>query len=254
MILLETKGLTKRFGQLTAVQQVDLQVRAGDRHAIIGANGAGKTSLFHLITGRLPPTAGSVHFRGREITHLAPYAIARMGLARSFQITNIFARLSVRENIRLAVQARHRHWTIWSGRAIMAGTADRAMALLDRLNLKRAADDIAGTLSYGDQRRLEIGLALATDPVLILLDEPTAGMSQAASHEIVDLLRQIPRNITLLLIEHDIDVVLRLSDRITVLHRGEVLAEGTPKDVEADPRVQAAYFGAPLDFGSEASE
>jgi len=242
--LLEVRGLTKRFGHLTAVRHVDLDVAAGERHAIIGSNGAGKTSLFHMITGRLRPTMGNVHFRDTEITALAPHHIARMGLARSFQVTNIFPHLSVRENLRLGIQAQHRHQRAWwSDRSIMSDTAERATHLLGRLNLLVAADAVAGTLSYGDQRRLEIGLALALDPVLILLDEPTAGMSLAATHEIVDLLRQIPREVTILLIEHDIDVVLKLSDRVTVMHQGEVLAQGTPNQVERNPRVQDAYFG-----------
>jgi branched-chain amino acid transport system ATP-binding protein len=167
-----------------------------------------------------------------------------MGLARSFQITNIFPHLSVRENLRLGIQAQHWHQRAWwPDRSIMSDTAERAMHLLGRLNLLVAADAVAGTLSYGDQRRLEIGLALALNPVLILLDEPTAGMSLAATHEIVDLLRQIPREVTILLIEHDIDVVLKLSDRVTVMHQGEVLAQGTPNEVERNARVQDAYFG-----------
>lgn len=244
MSLLEVRGLTKRFGHLTAVRNLDLDVAAGERHSIIGSNGAGKTSLFHMITGRLRPTMGNVYFRDTEITGLAPHHIARMGLARSFQITNIFPHLSVRENLRLGIQAQHWHQRAWwPDRSIMSDTAERAMHLLGRLNLLVAADAVAGTFSYGDQRRLEIGLALALDPVLILLDEPTAGMSLAATHEIVDLLRQIPREVTILLIEHDIDVVLKLSDRVTVMHQGEVLAQGTPNEVERNARVQDAYFG-----------
>ena len=242
--LLDVRGLTKRFGQLTAVRHLDLDVAAGERHAIIGSNGAGKTSLFHMITGRLRPTMGNVHFRDTEITALAPHHIARMGLARSFQITNIFPHLSVRENLRLGIQAQHRYQRAWwSHRSIMSDTAERATHLLGRLNLLVAADAVAGNSPYGDQRRLEIGLALALDPVLILLDEPTAGMSLAATDEIVDLLRQIPREVTILLIEHDIDVVLKLSDRVTVMHQGEVLAQGTPNEVERNARVQDAYFG-----------
>ena len=254
MSLLEIRGLTKEFGHLTAVRQVNLAISAGERHAIIGSNGAGKTSLFHMITGRLRPTLGSVHFRGIEITALPPHRIARMGLARSFQITNIFPHLSVRENLRLGFQAQRRRRHAWeTGRTILAETAERAADLLDRLNLSVVADAVSGTLSYGDQRRLEIGLALAVDPVLILLDEPTAGMSLAATHEIVNLLRQISRQVTLLLIEHDIDVVLKLSDRITVMHQGEILAQGTPAEVERNPRVQDAYFGSAIGLAAETS-
>jgi branched-chain amino acid transport system ATP-binding protein len=177
-----------------------------------------------------------------------------MGLARSFQITNIFPHLSVRENLRLGFQAQRRRRHAWeTGRTILAETAERAADLLDRLNLSVVADAVSGTLSYGDQRRLEIGLALAVDPVLILLDEPTAGMSLAATHEIVNLLRQISRQVTLLLIEHDIDVVLKLSDRITVMHQGEILAQGTPAEVERNPRVQDAYFGSAIGLAAETS-
>jgi branched-chain amino acid transport system ATP-binding protein len=242
--LLEIQDLTKRFGHLTAVRNLNLTIPAGERHAIIGSNGAGKTSLFDMISGRLRPTLGSVRFRNMEITTLPPHSIARMGLARSFQIANIFPHLSVRENLRLGVQARRRRRHIWeTGRSILVETAERAAELLDRVHLSHVADLTSATLSYGDQRRLEIGLALSLDPMLILLDEPTAGTSLAASHEIVDLLRQIPRAVTLVLIEHDIDVVLRLSDRVTVMHRGEILAQGKPKEVECNPRVQQAYFG-----------
>ena len=245
MNLLEITGLTKQFGQLAAVRDVDLQIAAGERHAIIGANGAGKTSLFHLITGRLQPTAGNIHFRGADITGLAPHRIVRMGLARSFQVTNIFPRLSVRENLRLGIQARcGQRWR--SARAIMAATQEQASELLKRINLSSVEDNIAGTLSYGDQRRLEIGLALASDPVLVLLDEPTAGMSLAASQEIVALLQETPRAITIVLIEHDIDVVLRFCDRVTVMHQGTILAQGKPREVESDARVQQAYFGEAL--------
>jgi branched-chain amino acid transport system ATP-binding protein len=250
MTLLETRGLTKRFGRLTAVRQMDWRVEPGERHAIIGPNGAGKTTLFHIITGRLRPSAGNVQFQGVDITGLAPHKIALSGLARSFQITNIFMQLSVHENIRLAIQARHvRRGVWWGGRNVVAQTADRAMTLLEQLNLASAADALAGTLSYGDQRRLEIGLALATNPVLILLDEPTAGMSRGEAHEVVDFLQQVPREITIVLIEHDIDVVFRLSDRVTVMHLGAMLAQGTPREVERDERVREAYFGGEVGLG-----
>lgn len=242
--MLIVRGLTKRFGGLTAVDGASLDVDEGAIVGLIGPNGAGKTSLFHLITGRLKPSAGSVRFRDAEIAGLAPHKIARLGLARSFQITNIFAHLPVQENVRLAIQARHlRRGIWWAGRSVVAETNERAGALLARLNLNALAGALAGTLSYGDQRRLEIGLALATDPVLVLLDEPTAGMSRAESHEIVELLSQIPREVTLLLIEHDIDVVFRLSDRVTVMHRGEILAQGSPMEIERNALVQEAYFG-----------
>ncbi len=254
MNLLETRGLTKQFGRLTAVREVDLGVAAGERHALIGPNGAGKTTLFHLVTGRLRPSAGTVHFQDADITGFAPHQIGLLGLARSFQITNIFARLSVRENMRLAVQAQHGHRGMWwGGRSVIAETTDRAMTLLEQLNLTAAADASADTLSYGDQRRLEIGLAIAANPVLLLLDEPTAGMSRGEAHEIVDFLHRIPRDVTILLIEHDIDVVFRLSDRVTVMHLGAILAQGTPDDVQRDDRVREAYFGGEVDAAGRGS-
>lgn len=242
-MLLQTHHLTKRYGELTIVNDVELQVHSGQRHAIIGANGAGKSSLFHLISGRLQPSSGRVEFQGQDITGLPPHLIVRRGLARSFQITNVFGDLTARENLRLSFQARHAYSSIWSARAILHDSAEKAAGMIENLNLVRVADQIAGTLSYGDQRRLEIGLALAAEPALLLLDEPVAGMSQAASHEIVALLHRIPRHITLLLIEHDLDIVLKLSDHITVLHRGEVIADGTPEAIQENARVQTAYLG-----------
>jgi branched-chain amino acid transport system ATP-binding protein len=243
MMLLETKGLTKRYGELAIVDQVNLSVTAGTRHSIIGANGAGKSSLFHLVTGRLKPTSGYIFFNGEDITGRSAHDVVKRGLARSFQITNIFFALSARENLRLAFQAAYAYNSIWSSQAIMRASAEKGQSLIESLGLKAVADQIAGTLSYGDQRRLEIGLALAAEPKLLLLDEPMAGMSQAAAHEMLVFLRAIPRNITLLVIEHDLDVVLQLSDRITVLHRGQILAEGDPAEIQNDKRVQEAYLG-----------
>jgi branched-chain amino acid transport system ATP-binding protein len=246
MMILQTKGLTKRYGELTIVDRVDLNVTAGTRHAIIGANGAGKSSLFHLITGRLNPTSGNVLFNGEDITGRSAHKVVKCGLSRSFQITNIFVELTARENLRLAFQAAYAYTSIWSGLKIMRASAEKAQALIESLRLHSVADQIAGTLSYGDQRRLEIGLALAAEPKLLLLDEPMAGMSQSAANEMLALLRAIPRSITLLLIEHDLDMVLKLSDHITVLHRGQVLAEGGPAEIQNDSRVQEAYLGKPI--------
>jgi branched-chain amino acid transport system ATP-binding protein len=246
MSILTLRDLTKRFGYVTAVSSVDLDVTEGERHAVIGSNGAGKTSLFHIISGRLKPTSGSVRFRNAEITGLAPHRIVRMGLARSFQITNVFPRLSVRENLRLSVQARHPHRSAF-GRSTMIETTERADELLEGLHLSAVGNVAAEALSYGDQRRLEIGLAVALDPILLMLDEPTAGMSLSASEEIVELLRQIPRSISILLIEHDVDVVLKLADIVTVMHHGQVIARGTPREVQSDARVQEAYFGGELE-------
>jgi branched-chain amino acid transport system ATP-binding protein len=251
MSLLTLSKLTKRFGHFTAVSSVDLEISEGERHAVIGSNGAGKSSLFHLISGRLKPTSGSVRFRDREIGGLQPHQVVRMGLARSFQITNIFPHLSVLENLRLSVQARRSHLSIF-GRSIILETTERATQLLKLLQLSAVGNVAAETLSYGDQRRLEIGIALALDPILLLLDEPTAGMSLSASKEIVELLHQIPRKVSILLIEHDVDVVLKLADNVTVMHHGEVIARGTPNEVQNDLRVQDAYFGGPLEASGTA--
>ena len=252
MTILEVQALTKQFGHLTAVADMSLRVSPGERHAIIGPNGAGKTTLFHLISGRLKPESGSIFFQGNNITGKDPHQIARLQLARSFQITNLFAKLSVLENVRLAVQARHivRRFPP-SGKSVVAETADMAWQYLDDINLASMAEMPAGTLSYGDQRKLEIGLTLAMDPVLILLDEPTAGMSRAETHQITDLLRDIPKSVTLVLIEHDFDVVFSLSDRITVMHNGRLLAEGSPTEIESNRAVQDAYFGSAMAAGTK---
>ena len=244
MTLLEIRGLTKRFGHLTAVDNLILQVNAGERRAVIGPNGAGKTTLFHIVSGRFKPDEGDILFQGAQISGLSPYQIARLGIARSFQITNIFPELSVLENIRLAIQARGTHAAAGpKHRTRISETAARAGELLDRLGLATFAHQPAGRLSYGDQRRVEIGLTLAMDPTLILLDEPTAGMSRGEAQEIVALLEAISRDVTIILIEHDIDIVFKLSDRITVMAAGRVLADGSPSEIEQNDRVQEAYFG-----------
>lgn len=244
MTLLEIRNLSKRFGSLTAVDDLSLEVQAGERRAVIGPNGAGKTTLFHIVSGRFKPDDGDILFRGTVISGLKPHKIARLGMARSFQITNIFAELSVLENVRLAIQARDLQEAAGSRkRSRIADTVERAIAHLERLGLSSLSNARAGTLSYGDQRRIEIGLTLAMDPSLVLLDEPTAGMSRGQAQEIVELLKAIPRDVTIVLIEHDIDIVFKLSDRITVMTAGRVLAEGTPPEIERNKIVQEAYFG-----------
>ncbi len=244
MTLLEIRGLTKRFGSLAAVDNLTLEVPSGERRALIGPNGAGKTTLFHIVSGRLRPDSGNIRFRGSDITQLPPHKIAHLGMARSFQITNIFSNLSVLENVRLAIQAQRARTGFWPHRrTLIADTAVRAEALLERLSLESMSGEPAGSLSYGDQRRVEIGLTLAMDPTLVLLDEPTAGMSRAEAQEIVALLETIPRDVTILLIEHDFDVVFKLSDRITVMAAGRVLADGSPSEIERNERVQEVYFG-----------
>jgi branched-chain amino acid transport system ATP-binding protein len=243
-VALALEGVRRTFGALTAVNGVTLAVAPRERRAIIGPNGAGKTTLFNLITGHLAPSGGRILFEGAPIGALPPHAVARRGISRSFQRTNVFPRLPVQENLRLAAAATGR------GSYDLVGSIDRLWVPLERaraaaeaVGLTDRLDAPAGTLSYGEQRQLEIGIALATRPKLLLLDEPTAGMSPEETHRMTGLLAGLPRDITLLIIEHDMDVVFSLADRITVLHFGEVLAEGTATEVRSDPRVYEVYLG-----------
>jgi branched-chain amino acid transport system ATP-binding protein len=246
--VLETRGLTKRFGELAAVDDVSLAVERGEFRSIIGPNGAGKTTLFNLVSGALAPTDGRVVFDGANVTDLPPHERVRRGMGRSFQITTLFGGLSVRENVRLAAQS-----TVNRGFSARAAylrptgafpeVAERTDRVLERVGLAARADEPAAALAYGDQRRLELGVVLATDPALVLLDEPTAGMSADETRETMALIDDVLADRTLLLIEHDIDLVMAVSDRVTVLHRGRVLAEGTPDEVADDEDVRAAYLG-----------
>jgi branched-chain amino acid transport system ATP-binding protein len=243
--LLAIEGLTRSFGALSAVSGISLGMAARERLAIIGPNGAGKTTLFNLITGHLAPSAGRILFDGALITGLPPHAVARRGISRSFQRTSLFPHLSVRENLRLAAAADGRGSYNLFGRVERqraplekADEIVRAIGLADRLR------EPAGVLSYGEQRQLEVGVALATAPKLLLLDEPTAGMSPEETERMTRLLEGLPREIGLLIIEHDMDVISSLADRVLVLHYGEVLAEGTFDEVKADPRVYEVYLGS----------
>ncbi|ELZ02477.1 ABC transporter ATP-binding protein [Natrialba asiatica] len=246
--LLQTENLVKRFGQFTATDRVDLTIERGEFRSVIGPNGAGKTTLFNLITGALPVTAGAIYFDGADITALSPSARVRRGIGRSFQISNVFGGLTVRENVRLAIQsvARDEYTAVES---LFKPTDrydelnDRTEAILDRIGLAHVAAEQANALAYGDKRRLEIGVVLATDPELVLFDEPTAGMSVEETRETIDLLEAVLVDQTLLLIEHDIELVMELSDRITVLNGGQILAEGTPAEIAANQDVQNAYLG-----------
>jgi branched-chain amino acid transport system ATP-binding protein len=238
-------GLCRSFGALTAVNGVTLEVAPRERRAIIGPNGAGKTTLFNLITGHLTPTTGRILFEGAPVAGLPPHAVARRGISRSFQRTNVFPRLPVRENLRLAAAARDRgSYDLLGSVGRRRVPLERARGAAEAVGLTDRFDAPAVTLSYGEQRQLEIGIALATDPKLLLLDEPTAGMSPEETHRMTSLLGGLPREITLLIIEHDMDVVFTLADRITVLHYGEILAEGTADEVRADPRVYEVYLGS----------
>jgi branched-chain amino acid transport system ATP-binding protein len=247
-VALETEGLTKQFGELIAVDRVDLAVERGEFRSVIGPNGAGKTTLFNCITGAMSPTSGTVIFDGEDITDVPPYERVRRGLGRSFQITNVFDGLTVRENVRLAAQSVHDDDIgasdgLFRNKRSFERVSSLTTDVLAQIGLADRAGENAETLAYGDQRRLEIGIVLATDPSLVLLDEPTAGMSAQETRETMDLIDEVLRDQTLLLIEHDIDLVMRVSDRITVLTRGEVLASGTPEAIATDDDVRDAYLG-----------
>ena len=242
--LLEVEGLARYFGALGAVNGVSLSVGEHERRAIIGPNGAGKTTLFNMITGQVAPTRGRILFGGRPITGLPPHRIARQGISRSFQRNNLFPRLPVRENLRLAAAAGGRGgYNLFGSIEQLALPLARAREVAAAVGLADRLDDEVGRLSYGEQRQLEIGVALATSPRLLLLDEPTAGMSPEETHHMTRLLAGLPRDVTILIIEHDMDVVFSLADRITVLHYGEVLVEGAPDAVRRDPRVYEVYLG-----------
>lgn len=242
--MLEVRGLSKSFGGFRAVSDVDLAVAEGEIAAVIGPNGAGKSTLFSLITGHLRPTSGRVIVNGRDVTGVAPYKICGMGLGRSFQHTNIFPKLTVFENLRAALLAhRGQGPNFWSrATALCDGEAE---ALLASIGLARHASATAGTLSYGNQKQLELGIALASDPRILLLDEPTAGMSASETHETIALIERIAgeRRLTLLFTEHDMAVVFSIAHRIAVLHQGRVIAHGDPAAVRADPQVRRVYLG-----------
>ena len=242
--LLQLEGLTRYFGALGALNGVTLGVERQERRAIIGPNGAGKTTLFNLITGHLAPSGGRILFDGRSITGLPPHRVARQGISRSFQRTNLFPRLTVRENLRLAAAADGRgSYRLFGSVARLAEPLARAHEVAEAVGLVQRLDDEAARLSYGEQRQLEVGVALATRPQLLMLDEPTAGMSPEETQRMTRLLAALPRAVTMVIIEHDMDVVFSLADRITVLHYGEVLVDGAPDAVRADARVYEVYLG-----------
>jgi branched-chain amino acid transport system ATP-binding protein len=244
MKILETKALSHDFDGLQVLCGVDLQVEQGERHAIIGPNGAGKTTLFNVITGTYRPSSGKVFFKGRDVTGLPPHRLSRLGVGRSFQITSTFGRLTAFQNIRLAVLAR-RGIRFNALRAIdaMDDITRETDAVIARINLGAERDRAANALSYGKHRALEISLALASDQELVLLDEFAAGMSRDETHDAVELIRRLTEGRTVVLIEHDMDAVFSLADRITVLHRGQILATGTPAEIRADEAVKEAYLG-----------
>jgi len=244
-IILSTSGLTKEFGGFTAVNGVDLKVRRGSIHALIGPNGAGKTTCFNLLTKFLPPTKGSIVYNGRDITREKPAEIARLGLVRSFQISAVFPQLSVLKNVRIALQRRRGDsFDFWRSDEVLSELDDEAMRLVEAVGLAGFAGLPAVELSYGRKRALEIATTLALDPEMMLLDEPMAGMGREDVERIEALIRKVSKNRTILMVEHNLSVVASLSDRITVLARGQVLAEGDYATVSKDPRVVEAYIGS----------
>jgi len=242
--LLEVAGLKRSFGGFQALGGVSFQVEAGEISAVIGPNGAGKTTLFNVITGHLAPDSGRVGFAGRDITGQPPHAICRLGLARSFQRTNIFPRLSVFENVQIAILSHERRaYGLWTGAQGLG--RDRTMEILEDVGLALRAADPSGSLSYGDQKQLELGIALALEPTLLLLDEPTAGMSPQETRTSVALVARIARErkLTVLFTEHDMEVVFSVAQRIRVLHQGRLIAEGAPEEIRGLAEVKRVYFG-----------
>jgi branched-chain amino acid transport system ATP-binding protein len=239
---LRTEDLTVRFGGLTALNRINFAVERGEIRAIIGPNGAGKSTFFNCLTGVLRPSSGHILFNGGDITGLSPDRISQKGIARSYQITNILPNATTLENTRIAVQSRHHGWSMLTHHRTYRDIVEKADAALEAVGLRGKAGELAANLSHGEQRNLEIGIALATEPQLLCLDEPTAGMSAAETHDTMELVRRIAKDLTILIVEHDMQVVMELAQRITVLHYGEILAEGTPSEIQQNPRVLEVYL------------
>ena len=245
-IIFETLNLSKVFGGLVAVDNVSIKVRKNTLHAIIGPNGAGKTTFFNLLSGNIEPTSGKVIYKGRDITHQPVHRTIHFGVGRSFQITNIFPSLTVFENIRLASQALGAdNFKFWQPASAFKQVEERTWEVLKRVGLEGRANYFARTLPHGDQRKLELGMILAPDPEVLLLDEPTAGMASEQVPELIALIQDIQKagDKTVMLVEHNMNVVMSVSDQITVMHQGAVLAEGTPAQITANKDVQTAYLG-----------
>jgi branched-chain amino acid transport system ATP-binding protein len=246
-VALEIKALRKSFGKTDIIRGIDLAVRRSERVAIIGPNGAGKSTLFNLVSGRLTPSSGEVHLNGERIDRLRPFEIYRKGLARSFQITNIFGNLSTFENLRCGVLWSLGYgYTFWRFLSRMRDANERAELLLDQVGLSRKRDVLASNLTYAEQRALEIGITIAGGGEVVLLDEPTAGMSKTETAHFIALIRRVTEGKTLLTVEHDMGVVFGLADRIAVVVYGEVIAFDTPEAIRANPQVQEAYLGSPV--------
>jgi branched-chain amino acid transport system ATP-binding protein len=245
--VLQTENLTKRFGGLTAIDNLSISLSPGRIHAIIGPNGAGKTTFFNLVTGLLGPSSGRIFFRGRDITGCRPYVISRMGIKRTLQVKSVFPDLNVADNLWITRQARNRFLNPFRAAASDKETGMRVEQTLEQIGLSALAERPAGTLSYGDVAMLEIGMALISEPSLLLLDEPTCGMSPAETSRAVAKIRDLARNIDIVIIEHDMDVVFGLAEDITVFAQGAILASGNPAAIIDDERVREAYLGRPED-------
>jgi branched-chain amino acid transport system ATP-binding protein len=244
LALLETQNLTKSFGALVAVSEANLQVEAGKVHSIIGPNGAGKTTLFNLLAGLFPPTSGTILFEGRDISALKLHERAKISIGRSYQVTSIFPELTVHENVRLAVQSKAlRRVSLFKPAGRLTDITEKADRILEEMGIADYRNQIASTIPYGVQRSLDVGIALATDPKLLLLDEPTSGMSPEDTVKMIGLVERISQNYTIALIEHHMKVVMSISDMITVLSQGKVIAEGSPAEIQINEDVRRAYLG-----------
>jgi branched-chain amino acid transport system ATP-binding protein len=240
--VLRTEDLGIRFGGLAALNGVNFEVGRGEIRAVIGPNGAGKSTFFNCLTGVLRPSSGRIVFNGDDITGLSPDRISRKGIARSYQITNILPNATTLENVRIAAQSRRHGWSLFTHHRAFRDITEKAETVLATVGLAGKADELAANLSHGEQRNLEIGIALATEPQLLCLDEPTAGMSAGETDDTMALVRRIAKDLTILIVEHDMAVVMGLAHRITVLHYGAILAEGTPAEIQSNPRVLEVYL------------
>ncbi len=240
--ILKTESLSVQFGGLAALSRVNFELARDEVRAIIGPNGAGKSTFFNCLTGVLRPTSGRILFNDGDITGLPSNEISQKGIARSYQITNILPNATALENVRIAAQSRRHAWNMVAHHSAFADINEKAEIALDSVGLLSKAGELAVNLSHGQQRNLEIGIALATEPSLLCLDEPTAGMSAAETHETMQLVKRIGEKLTILIVEHDMEVVMELADRITVLHYGEILAEGTPEEIQKNPKVLEVYL------------
>ncbi len=244
MPLLETKALRKSFGALLAVNDINLAIEKEMVHSIIGPNGAGKTTLFNLLAGAYAPTSGTITFNGKDITPLKTFQRSRIGIGRSYQITTLFSELTVHENVWLAVKSRSKNnFNMFRKASDLKEVEEKTTAILDEMGLRELKDQKAGTIPYGSQRSLEVAIAVATDPILLLLDEPTSGMSVDDTHKMIDLIKRISKGFSTVLIEHHMNVVMSISDKITVLHHGSIIAEGSPESIQKNKEVMEAYLG-----------